>query len=438
MSATKSNGGREGQPPPSPTFLDQVYEFLSSVTLAIALLAFIAVTSIFGTLIKQQATPAEYLSFYSDSTYAIIRFLGLDDVFHSRWFVAAISLFVLNMIFCSLPRFIKLLRSRALIKVPNQKTLDAMGLRCLVPGKRIEDVAGVFKRYRNAQTNEGSRVLERGSLGRYAVYMVHLSIILILVGGLIGSLFGYRGPLTLAKGEIKDSVTARGNKGEIRPLGFALKLTDFKVSFYPSGEPKDYVSNVDVMENGKSVLQKSIRVNDPLNYKGVNIYQSSYGSNPLFVFDIGGERVELGQGGVYKKEKLHLMAVRYEKSVHNFGPGVLVAYVQENGQPQTSWFLKDVPRLRERSILGTTVRLDDIKEEFYTGLEVSRDPGVWVVWFGFALILFGLCVNFFFYHRRIYLVEVPNKGVLVAGTALKNKEGFKEEFEKLKGRLGCS
>ncbi len=437
MSATKSNVGREGQPPPSPSFLDHVYEFLSSVTLAIAILAFIAVASIFGTLVKQQASPEEYLSFYSESTYTIIRFLGLDDVFHSKWFIGAISLFVLNLIFCSFPRFIRLLKSRATVKIPNEKALDAMGLRCLVPGKKIDDIAGVFRRYRNTQASEGSRVLERGSLGRYAVYMVHLSIIIILVGGLIGVLFGYRGPLTLAKGETKDSVVARGSTSERKPLGFAIKLDDFKVSFYPSGEPKDYVSNVEVLENGKSVLQKSIRVNDPLNYNGVNIYQSSYGSNPVFVFDVGGERVELGQGGVYKKDRLHLLAVQYEKSVHNFGPGVQIAYVEQNGQPQTTWFLKDVPRLREKSILGTTVRLDDIKEEFYTGLEVSRDPGVWVVWFGFALILFGLYVNFFLYHRRIYLVEV-SKGVLVAGTALKNKEGFKEEFEKLKGKLGCS
>jgi cytochrome c biogenesis protein len=329
MSATKSNAGREGQPPPSPSFLDQVYEFLSSVTLAIALLAFIAVASIFGTLVKQQASPEEYLSFYSESTYAIIRFLGLDDVFHSRWFVAAIALFVVNLIFCSLPRFVRLLKSRALVRIPNEKALDAMSLRCLVQGRKIDDIAGVFKRYRTTQNSEGSRVLERGSLGRYAVYMVHLSIIIILVGGLIGVLFGYRGPLTLAKGETKDSVVARGGKSGSKPLGFAIKLDDFKVSFYPSGEPKDYVSNVEVLENGKSVLQKSIRVNDPLNYNGVNIYQSSYGSNPVFVFEVGGERVELGQGGVYKKDKLHLLAVRYEKSVHNFGPGVLIAYVQD-------------------------------------------------------------------------------------------------------------
>jgi cytochrome c biogenesis protein len=435
MSATRSDGG-EGQPPPSVSFLDQVYEFLSSVTLAIALLAFIAVASILGTLVKQQAPPAEYLSVYSESTYTIIRFLGLDDVFHSRWFVAVMALFVLNMLFCSLPRFVRLLKSRAVVKVPGEKALDAMALRCLVQGKKIDDIAGVFKGYRNAQSNEGSRVLERGSLGRYGVYMVHLSIIIILVGGLIGLIFGYRGPLMLAKGDIKDSIMVRGSEAKRQPLGFALKLNDFKVSFYPSGEPKDYVSNVEVLENGKSLFKKSIRVNDPLSYKGVNIYQANYGSNPVFVFDVGGQRVEFGQGGVYQKNNLHLLAVRYEKSVHNFGPGVLMAYVQD-GQPQTTWFLKDVPRLREKSILGTTVRLDDIKEEFYTGLEVARDPGVWVVWFGFALILFGLYVNFFLYHRRIYLVEGSN-GVLVAGTALKNREGFKEEFEKLKGRLGCS
>ncbi len=437
MSATKSNAGREGQAPPSPNFLDQVYEFLSSVTLAIALLAFVAVASIFGTLIKQGAAPEEYLSFYSESTYTIIRFLGLDDVFHSGWFIAVIAVLVLNLIFCSLPRFSRLLKSRGAVNVPNEKALTAMSLHCVVQGKKIEEIAGTFKRYASIQINEGSRVLERGSLGRYAVYMVHLSIIIILVGGLIGVLFGYKGPLTLTKGQTSDSVTARGKTAERKPLGFALKLTDFKVSFYPTGEPKEYVSSVEVLENGKVVLQKNIRVNDPLSYKGVNIYQSSYGSNPLFIFDVGGERVELGQGSAYKKDKLHLLAMRYEKSVHNFGPGVQIAYVEQNGQPQTAWFLMDVPRLRERSIFGTTVRLQEIKEEYYTGLEVSRDPGVWVVWFGFALILFGLYVNFFLYHRRIYLLQI-SQGVLFAGTCLKNKEGFREEFEKLKGKLGCS
>ena len=59
----------------------------------------------------------------------------------------------------------------------------------------------------------------------------------------------------------------------------------------------------------------------------------------------------------------------------------------------------------------------------------SHDPGVWVVWTGFALILFGLYINFFVYYRRIYLLQT-SEGVLVAGTSPRNKEAFREEFEK--------
>ncbi len=435
MTATRSNGG-EGTPPPSPSFIDQVHQFLSSVTLAIALLAFIAVASIFGTLIRQQAAPEEYLSVYSESTYTILRFLGLDDIFHSKWFFFVIGLFVLNLIFCSLPRLTKLLKSRSTLKAPDRKTLDAMPLRFVMAGKKIGDAVGLFKHYRVVQAEEGNRVLERGAMGRYGVYLIHLSIIIILVGGLIGLVFGYRGPLALARGEIKDSIMIRGSAAKVQPLGFSVKLNEFKVAFYPSGEPKDYASNVDVLENGKTVLQRTIRVNDPLSYKGVNLYQSSYGSNLVAAFDIGGERVELGQGAVYKKGALQLLLVRYEKQVHNFGPGVQLAYLQD-GQTQTAWFLQDVPRLKERTILGVPVKLEELRNEFYTGLEVSRDPGVWIVWLGFAMILFGMYVNFFVYHRRIYLAETPD-GVVVAGMAFKNREGFKEEFERLKEKLGCS
>ena len=60
-----------------------------------------------------------------------------------------------------------------------------------------------------------------------------------------------------------------------------------------------------------------------------------------------------------------------------------------------------------------------------------RDPGVFVVWMGFALMLFGLYVNFIIYYRRVY-VAGNTDGIIIAGYALKNKEAFKKEFERLK------
>lgn len=435
MTATRSNGG-EGQAPPSPSFSEEIHKFFSSVSLTIFLLSFIAVASIFGTLIRQQASPQEYLSVYSESTYAILSFLSLDDIFHSWWFMLAIGLLVLNLVLCSWPRFTKLMKAQSVPKVPDRKTLDGMSLRFTVQGKNLDDVSGMLRGYKAVYNGEDGRVLERGSLGRYGFYMVHLSIVLILVGGLIGLLFGFRGPLILNKGETKDTFMVRGSAVRNQPMGFSLKLNQFTLALYPTGEPKDFASDVEVIEDGKTVLRKTIRVNDPLNYKGIHVYQASYGSNPVFQFDVGGDKVELGQGSMYKKGSLQLLLVRYEKSVHNFGPGVQVTYLQD-GEPQTAWFLRDVPKLRERTIMGIPVRLENINDEFYTGLEVAYDPGVWVVWTGFALILFGLYVNFFVYYRRIYLVHVSD-GVLVAGVAFKNREGFKEEFEKLKGKLGCS
>jgi cytochrome c biogenesis protein len=183
------------------------------------------------------------------------------------------------------------------------------------------------------------------------------------------------------------------------------------------------------------MLRKKIRVNDPLVYKGTRIYQASYGVNPAFLFDIGGEKVTLSQGSTFQKEKLLIMVVKFENSVHNFGPGLQIAYL-EGGEPKIAWFLKDVPRLKERNILGVNMRLEEIKEDFYTGLEVAYDPGVWVVWTAFALILFGLYVNFFVSYRRLYLLKTP-EGVRVAGLPGKNREAFREEFEKLKEKLNA-
>jgi cytochrome c biogenesis protein len=126
------------------------------------------------------------------------------------------------------------------------------------------------------------------------------------------------------------------------------------------------------------------------------------------------------------------MVMRFAKSIHSFGPGVLVAYT-EQGEPRSTWFLRDVQRLRAQKIQGLNIKLEDIQENLFTGLEITKDPGIWVVWVGFALILFGLYANFFVYFRKIY-IRYTSYGLIVAGIAFKNKEAFKKEFEKFKIR----
>ncbi|MCX5817964.1 MAG: cytochrome c biogenesis protein ResB [Proteobacteria bacterium] len=413
---------------------NNIYKFLSSLSLTIFLLCFIAFGSIFGTVIKQKADVEEYLSIYSDTTYTIIKYLGFDDVYHSPWFIAAIVLFAINLTLCTYGRFARLIKTEGKVDLPDESELSDMSMVFHVGNNERENtIASIKKGYQTIYEGEEGVVLQKGVISRYGVYIIHGSILIILIGSLIGMLFGYKGFMTLRKGETKDQLILRGTPLKEVPLGFSLKCKDFQVSFYPGGEPKDYVSKVEVLDNGRVVMERDIRVNSPLSYKGINVYQASYGASPSFLFTIAGEHVTLSERETYEKDGLVMMIARSESAIHNFGPGVLVAYLDQ-GEPKAVWFLKDVERLKEQKIQGVNIKLEDIKEDFYTGLEIAKDPGVWVVWTGFALILFGLYANFFVYYRRIYMRNIPD-GLIVAGIAFKNREGFKEEFEKLKRKV---
>jgi len=426
----------EGETLPPAPISDSIYRFLPSLRFTMLVLSFIAASCVLGTLVKQQAPPQEYLAQFSESTYAILRFLRITDVFHAPWFLVLIGLFVVNLVFCTVDRLSHLLKGAGERKLPNEKTLSAMSQRFLLAGKQVEEIAGLFKGYKRAAVYENGQVLEKGGIARYGVYVIHGSIIVILAGSLIGLLVGFQGYLTLAKGQASDVAAKRSAMQAVIPLGFAIRCDDFKVDFYSNGEPKEYMSRIAIIDHGQVVKEAEVRVNHPLSYKGTSIYQASYGSNPVFRFNVAGKEVQLTQGGVYRGDGLTMMAVRFEKSIPthpNFGPGVQIAYL-EGAEQRTSWFFEGVPDLRERQIMGLPVRLDNISDDFFTGLEVSHDPGVWVVWAGFALILFGLFINFYLYYRRIYLLETPT-GVLVAGTSPKNKDAFKQEFEKWRERL---
>lgn len=431
MSAT--NGKRGSESATGQSYAGRLLAFLGSVRLAIFLLSFIAVASVFGTLIKQQASPEEYLSTFSGEVYSVIHILGFDDVFHSWWFFLALVLFSVNLVLCTVNRLTVLLTNRASETLPKESYLSTLALCFFHQSTSLDEIRHFFRGYKAVLVTPQGEILERGKIAQYGVVIIHCSILLILLGGLVGLGFGFKGSLNLSVGESKDRITLRGNGASNKALGFAVKCVDFKVRFYDNGQPKEFVSSLEVQEDNQVVLKKNVRVNDPLTYKGISFYQATYGNTAVFEFVIGGKSILLNEGDTFRQGPLLLMVVRYAESVHDFGPGVQVAYL-DSGQPNTVWFLRDVPRLREQAISGIPIRLEGMKEQPYTGLEVSRDPGLRLVWFGFFLLMCGLYINFGLYHRRIYLVS-KDGGVIVAGASRKNREGFKREFERLKERL---
>lgn len=435
------------------------YDFFRSIKLTIFLLILIAIVSIIGTLIKQNAPSAEYIQHYGIQLYNVLDFFNLFDMYHSWWFSAILLLLVINLIACSLHRLPGVLRQ--LFRETGQKELGDSMLKNLPYVERIRPInpEGVkeemirsylqteFKRpHRFEGDSSITFFAEKGRFSRLGVYITHTSILVILVGGLLGSLYGYRGFVNILEGETVDHITLRIRDREVmKPIGFSVRCDDFRVTFYdlqrPEKLPKDYTSDLTILENGKEVLKQTIEVNHPLHYRGLTFYQSSYGTIPDLTIGVQWQN---------KKEKTLLKALegetvpipnsqtllrilRYAPQVHNFGEGVQVALLKPNQPPKALWLLKNVPKFDQQRGDDFVLILEEVGTKEYTGLQVTKDPGVWVVWIGCSLMVIGLIVSFFFSHQRIW-VSIPLRGsgeIVLAGSTNKNKVGFERKFGRI-------
>ena len=113
------------------------------------------------------------------------------------------------------------------------------------------------------------------------IFILHLSIIIILLGAAITRYFGYEGQLALRNGETKSEIVVIKNKAnpsdkKVIDLGFKIKLKKFVMKKYPgSMQPSSYESFITVIDKDKT-FDYHIYMNHILVYKGYRFYQASY------------------------------------------------------------------------------------------------------------------------------------------------------------------
>jgi cytochrome c biogenesis protein len=272
-----------------------------------------------------------------------------------------------------------------------------------------------------------------------------------LIGGILGSLYGFKGHVEILERETVDQIFLRIKDQEVpKPIDFSVRCDDFKITYYDlpgrkEKHVKEYTSLLTILENGKEVLKKTVQVNHPLHYKGLAFYQANYGT----VHD-----VTLGIQWRSKKEKTTfkgpegvtvqvpnsnnlIRVLQYAPQVHNFGEGVQVVLFKPNQEPRPFWLLKAFPKFDEQRQDEFILTFEGDSPREYTGLQVTKDPGVWVVWIGCSLMIFGLIVSFFFSHQRIWvrIPKSPGGEIVLAGSANKNRLGFEKTFGQLVDRV---
>jgi len=383
-----------------------------------------------------------------------------------------IGTLALNLIICSLDRFPsawkrfqappKLDRSKPFEDLPSHRNFNATA--------KIEEVlpltAGILKtRYKRFQQKETDSAVvlyaEKGRFSHLGVYLVHLSVLIILIGSIVGSLFGFEAYVNIPEGDAINKVRLRKSQA-FKPLPFDVRCDRFSVEFYENGAPKEYRSDLAFLEDGKTTLQGPLLVNHPITFRGIAFYQASYGSLPgnkarlairregdsaNALFDVEIERpYDLpGRAGQF-------MVFEARSDFMKMGPAVQVAVRPPEGEEIRFWVFKNIDLIKDRfpgfferfpkfnpgAYKPYHFSLESIEARYYTGLQVSRDPGVPLVWTGFFLIMIGLFVTFFTSHRSIWIQVARTKrglNIRVAGRANKNPVGLERELDQLASRI---
>ena len=436
-----------------------IWDFFCSLKLTIVTLILLAATSIIGTVIQQNRTPEEYLQVYSETTYSILNSLQFFDMYHSWWFLALLGIFSINLIACSIKRFPRVWKTvNEPVLVPDDTLFRTFSnMEELVLPASVDEVRKKVAEFTSSNfsnpvvTEENGKVhlfAQKAPYARFGVYVTHISILIIFIGAIIGTLWGYKAFVNIVEGTETDKVWPRGSNEPI-DLGFSVRCDEFTLSYYEgSNRPREYKSLLTVIDGGQTITEKRpVIVNDPLSYKGITFYQSSYGTagDPVFDFKVRvkatgevvnitarqGQRVPLPGGGSFR-------VVDFTPSYQNFGPGARLETFTEGGKRASFIVLQAFPEFDAQRGGAYSFTLSDFKQRFYTGLQVAKDPGVWVVWLGCTLMVVGSMIAFFLSHRRIWITIMPiggKTGVKLGGSAHRNQAAFEMFFEDFKNNL---
>ena len=299
---------------------------------AVSLLMFICVASLIGTVLQQSQPASNYIDQFGPFWFAIFDKFSIWHIYNSWWFLLIMAFLVVSTSICLIRNSPKMVRdARSFREYVRGSSLRSFHHRVevSVDAPPAESLARLQKwlgsqGYKSKVRQDGESIMlaaKKGSANRLGYIFAHAAIVIICVGGLLDSELPVRlqvwlgGKLPITENMLISEVPESGrlsaanpsfranmllpegaqsssglisvdNGVLVQPLPFSLKLNKFLVDYYSTGMPSSFKSEVEVTDpdTGKTFSQ-TIEVNEPLRFKGVTVYQSS--------FDDGGSTLQL-------------------------------------------------------------------------------------------------------------------------------------------------
>ncbi len=442
--------------------LQRLFRLFISMRLGLVLLLGLALLTLIGTLLAQvpagvKSDPQAYAAWldsvrpkYGGWT-GVLKTLGLFSIFSSIWFKGIMVLLSTSILACSVHRAPRLwTRAVHPRMIMTEGFFDGAPLGARIPSQADPDaaLAGVraafhARHFRTAAERHGDAVhvcADRFRWGPFGRVVAHVSFVVILIGGLVGTTWGFRN---------EQFAVPVGSKVEVgNGTGLAVEAKSFSDSYYVSGEPSDYASKLVLYKDGVPVQTQTVRVNHPLRYDGVAFFQSFFGPAAVMQVKTAGGEVLFDEGvpllwgsddGKHRIGRFWLA----DQGLTVFVVGAASGEVDPTiaaGQMQLEVYRAgtEAPAAIQVVSQGKPAKIAGLdftfaREREFTGLIVAHDPGSTIVWVGSTLLVLGICIVFFFPHRRVRAVvrRTPGGSETRVAATWRRDTAFEPQFQQL-------
>ena len=402
------------------------------------ILLLISLFSIIGTIIEQDQSLEMYKLNYPLNkpvlkilTWDRILQFELDHVYTTWWFLSLICLFGLSLILCTFLQQIPSLkiarRCQFFRKIRHFYRLEIFTILTHASLNKIlmrikENQYCVFQQ-------KNTIYCYKGLLGCIAPILVHCSMILILFGTIIGSLFGFKAQEIVPKTEhfhIQNAITV----GQFSSIPHtSARINDFWITYTKSSTISQFYSDISILnQTGNEIKRKTVAVNSPLIYRNIYYYQTDWNLSGLRLQLEGKDITEYPLIDIIKnKNKIWLTGI----SNQNFLNDDLIILIDNiegycSLYNRTGVFLGNL-ELNETSNFGSSLTLLEILSS--TGLQIKTDPSLFIIYSGFLLLMLSTLISYTTY-SQLWIIQ-KNKSLFIGGTTNRAVFGFELEFFQL-------
>jgi cytochrome c biogenesis protein len=432
---------------------------LTDLRLAIVMLLVIALFSVTGTVIEQgqslafyQANYPEHPALFGFLTWKVILTVGLDHVYRTWWFLALLIFFGTSLTACTFTRQLPALKAarrwkfyeepRQFQKLALSAELDVEtrhGASVETPTASLQTLTQILpnRRYKVFQEKEDTLYARKGIIGRIGPIIVHVGIVTILLGSIWGAMTGFMAQEMVGSGntfQVKNIVDAGPLAARVSK-DWSVRVNRFWIDYTPSGGIDQFYSDMSVLDNqGQEVDRKTIFVNSPLRYHGVTFYQTDWGisaikvrvnNSPIFQLPMAQLNTN-GNGRIWgtwiptkpdMSEGVSLLAKDLQ--------GMMLIY------DATGKLVDTVRAGMSTQVNGVTLKILDIVGS--TGLQIKADPGIPIVYTGFALLMLGVTMSYFS-HSQIWALQKDGR-LYVGGKTNRAQVAFEREMLEILDKL---